>query len=490
MVASKLRLVVLVMILGLLVAGAARGNYYDEVMDDSPVAYWRLNESSGTAVYDSAGSHNGTRSGTVTLGQSGALVGDPDTAMDFGGGHVVVPYAADLDGNTFSIECWAKPSSVGGGSWRSPVMYRWVDGSTSGPDCYGYNFYADATHENWEFWIGRGPAAGSFAVVNGPAAQLDKWTHLVGTYDGTTMRFYTDGRYRSSSVQAHGVLTTTSVPFEIGGGPRFAGDLDEMAVYDTALSAERVAAHYLAGKGIYFPGPAGQSLILHLDEGAGPTACDATAHHNDGTLQSGASWSTTAKFGNSMHFDGNTDYVSVPNSASISPTGGITLEGWFRVDQDMYDPVNNEYRFFFNKSGVLHAILEEDRQICFSLYADGPGYKRWWTGKYLPLDEWAHLACTYDADTGMMGVYINGVGLSHYIDGTGDLVTNSNPLFISNSSRAFPGFIDEFALYGRALSSDEILARYYGGPPVTPEPASLALLGVGLGLLRLRRRRR
>ena len=210
MVASKLRLVVLVMILGLLVAGAARGNYYDEVMDDSPVAYWRLNESSGTAVYDSAGSHNGTRSGTVTLGQAGALAGDPDTAMGFGGGHVVVPYAADLDGNTFSIECWAKPSSVGGGSWRSPVMYRWVDGSTSGPDCYGYNFYADATHENWEFWIGRGPAAGSFAVVNGPAAQLDKWTHLVGTYDGTTMRFYTDGRYRSSSVQAHGVLTTTS----------------------------------------------------------------------------------------------------------------------------------------------------------------------------------------------------------------------------------------------------------------------------------------
>jgi len=474
---------VLALILGLLVAGAARGNYYGEVMDDSPVAYWRLNEPSGTAVYDSAGSHNGTRSGTVTLNESGALVGDPDTAMDFGGGNVRVPYAADLHGNTFSLECWAKAETLGD-AWRSPVMYRWCTGN----ECYGYNFYADRYNDNWEFWVGRGTPTGSFAVVNGPTVQLDKWTHLMGTYDGSRMRFYTDGRYRGSLVTTQGVNRNAGTRFEIGGGPRFAGDLDEVAVYDTALSAERVAAHYLTARGVDCP--VDPSLILHFDEGAGPTAYDATGYHNDGTRQNGASWSSTAKFGNSMHFDGSNDYVRVPNSASISPTGGITLEGWFRVDQDLVGAPDNQYRFFFNKSGVFHGILEENRQICFSLYADGPGYKRWWTGKYLPFDEWAHLACTYDGDTGMMGVYVNGVGLSHYIEGVGDLVTNSNPLFISNSSRAFPGFIDEFALYGRALSSDEILARYYGGPPVTPEPASLALLGVGLGLLRLRRRRR
>jgi hypothetical protein len=258
---STLRLAVLTLILGLLVACAAQAGYYDVVMDDTPVAYWRLNELSGTSVSDSAGTHTGTLYQPVTLGEPGPLMYDPDPAMDFGGGRVAVPYASDLDGTAFSIECWARADALGEDLyWRTPMMYRWVDPATSPAyKCYGYNLYADKDNDNWEFWIGRGPTTAGFAVLNGPVVEIGKWTHMVGTYDGTAMRFYVNGDLMGSSVQPYGVLPSGKATFNIGtGASPWLGGLDEMAVYNYALSAEQVEQHYLTG----IPEPASLTLLL------------------------------------------------------------------------------------------------------------------------------------------------------------------------------------------------------------------------------------
>ncbi len=83
--------------------------YYRTVMADNPVAYWRLNETSGTAFFDSAGILDGTLSGAMTLNQPGAVIGrEPDAAIIFEGGYGYAPYAAVLANPTFSIECWAR----------------------------------------------------------------------------------------------------------------------------------------------------------------------------------------------------------------------------------------------------------------------------------------------------------------------------------------------------------------------------------------------
>ena len=52
---------------------------------------------------------------------------------------------------------------------------------------------------------------------------------------------------------------------------------------------------------------------------------------NDGTI-SGATWTSSGKFGSALTFNGTSALVTVPNSASLQLTGGMTLEAWVLSD--------------------------------------------------------------------------------------------------------------------------------------------------------------
>ena len=85
---------------------AASPSYSATVVADTPVSYWRLGETSGTAAADSVGSNNGVVKTGVTLGVAGAISNDANTAMRFDGakGYVSVANAASLNfGADFSI---------------------------------------------------------------------------------------------------------------------------------------------------------------------------------------------------------------------------------------------------------------------------------------------------------------------------------------------------------------------------------------------------
>jgi hypothetical protein len=91
--------------------------YAEAVLADSPVSYWRLGESSGTVAVDEMGTNVGTYVGSITLGQTGALVGDADTSVLFNpaDSEITVADHASLDvGDVFSLECWVNRDSVAG----------------------------------------------------------------------------------------------------------------------------------------------------------------------------------------------------------------------------------------------------------------------------------------------------------------------------------------------------------------------------------------
>ena len=226
----------------------AQSAYVNAVLAANPVAYWRLDEPDGTVLNDYLTVHTGVYNGGVTLQQSGYSTFDTNKAAAFNGssGYAQVPYFEDLNSTNFSAECWVYPTG-GAGNYRSPLSNR--DTSTP-PGPQGYMFYADF-EDHWGFWMGGGPASWQGAV--GPTVVLNQWTHLVGTFDGTTQVLYVNGQMVASQ---HAVLSSnTQAPFNIGAGanenpsPTFywPGRVDEVAIYGAALTTDQVQAHYLLG---------------------------------------------------------------------------------------------------------------------------------------------------------------------------------------------------------------------------------------------------
>ena len=83
---------------------------------------------------------------------------------------------------------------------------------------------------------------------------LSTWTHLAYTWDGTTMRIYTDGTEIGTATNASvGALSTSSMPFRIGGLTTDANNHDGLlamaGIWDVALSTDEIAALWNSGDG-------------------------------------------------------------------------------------------------------------------------------------------------------------------------------------------------------------------------------------------------
>ncbi len=72
---------------------------------------------------------------------------------------------------------------------------------------------------------------------------MNTWTHLAATYDGATLRLFVNG-VQVASVARSGAIATSADPLQIGGDPiygqYFAGRIDEVRVYNTALTAAQI----------------------------------------------------------------------------------------------------------------------------------------------------------------------------------------------------------------------------------------------------------
>lgn len=223
--------------------------YASTVLSDMPLAYWRLDETSGTVAHDLTGNGNDAQyTGGVTLGSAGAIIGDPDTAVTLDGttGYVDVGNRFNFTGNVpFTLEIWALPQNL------NPSYQRLFSRELSTSPREGYLMFvrvenaADPSTFSLERWAGgqtnQDPQDNTLLAV---------WHHCVATYDGSTSRIYLDGVLAAAQPAALALNATPASlfigasSFDLAG--YFGGVVDEAAVYGTALSAARIAAHYQA----------------------------------------------------------------------------------------------------------------------------------------------------------------------------------------------------------------------------------------------------
>ena len=194
------------------------------------VAAYGFDEGSGSSVADASGNGN---TGAVS-GATWAAAGKFGKALSFNGtsARVNVSDAVSLHLTTgMTLEAWVDPSSVSG-SWRD-VVYKGND-----------NYYLEATSTNASKPDAGVIAGGSYADAFGAAAlPANSWSYLAETYDGSTLRLYVNGTQVASTAHS-GAITTSTNQLQIGGdslyGQYFAGMIDEVRIYNTALSAAQI----------------------------------------------------------------------------------------------------------------------------------------------------------------------------------------------------------------------------------------------------------
>ncbi len=223
------------------------------VMADDPVAYWRLDEASGsTTVIDAAGSFDGTYNdnngaGIFSYEVPSGITNETDTALGVSQkAQVNVPWAPEINPHgAFSVEAWLKPASL-----ANDYVTAFSSESDSSDEFNptGWLIYQSPGNQwawilfqnNWEgtTWL----AATNSTIVAG------QWYHLVMTFDGSLASIYVNGELggATSAANYHPARTgglslghqslNLTLPFD--------GVIDEVAIYNKALPAAKVKAHY------------------------------------------------------------------------------------------------------------------------------------------------------------------------------------------------------------------------------------------------------
>ena len=201
--------------------------------------YWRLGETSGTVAKDAQGTADGTYVNGVTLGSAGAVGNDPNTSATFSGTNQRLTLPALPTTVDFTIEGWTYLTNA----------------SSSNNTLYGANLDVRL--------LARPGASGSTAAYAGvwlngseyvlqPAAtasNVNTWVHWVLTRQGSTLSLYRNAvliGQRSDLPATATANISGAIGAQQGTAYFLAGRIDEVAIYNVALSTTSITGHYLA----------------------------------------------------------------------------------------------------------------------------------------------------------------------------------------------------------------------------------------------------
>ncbi len=226
-----------------LVAAASANPYDDAVLADNPLVYWRLGDGGPTTVADLTGNgHTGTASAGVSFGQASLLLGDAsdDSVTLTSTQRVTVPgfekFGAGATG--YSVEFWVVLN-------EPPVAFNNLVGDGEASSDYYLMAYVSSSGRIRAHAQGAGPIhLDSLGVLTVGTAY-----HVVTSWDQTSgmASIYIDGELDNSGLIGSGAPFNTDNPIFLGFDNREPGvgiTLDEVAIYDYALSPERVAEHF------------------------------------------------------------------------------------------------------------------------------------------------------------------------------------------------------------------------------------------------------
>lgn len=417
------------------------------------VLHLPLNEGSGLKVFD--------RSRYQSHGVINPVVvwtdGNFGKALDFDGtqGWITIPDVATLDLTEMTFSFWIKPSVVTGARDiidKSNGAVRNYRVNTNGSAMRAEFHDAGDVRHLWE--------------SSGLVLSTSVFQHIGITIRNGTIEIYRNGvKYSGSWLIGDGVgvpkinADPLYICFPVGNW--FDGIIENVRFYNRILSPEEMRTLYLKEAS---DRDSGLMLDLEMNDGSGITAWDKTKNQNHGTLVGAGGLPTwvNGHSGKAVSFDGIDDTISIPDSVSLNPTE-ISIAFWIShtaTEATAIRRVASKRKSVGVGLGGWEVFYDNGAHLLsFTRYING-AYDEIANAPIVLTDGvFYHVVCTYDGTN--LRVYVN--GLCGVPVASVAFPVNTEILYIGNHSsldRGIDAVIDQFRIYNRALSLEEVRTLY------------------------------
>jgi hypothetical protein len=294
-------------------------------------------------------------------------------------------------------------------------------------------------------------APGSLAATGAPGNAQLTWTAStdnVGVNGYRIHRSTTPGFTPSDANQIGSTPTTTFTDAGLAAGTYYYRIRASDAAGNLSPSSNEVSATVTA-----VPTNPGLVAAYGMNEASGTTVGDSSGQHNTGAARD-TTWAA-GKHGLALSFNGSSSWVTVPHAPSLRLTNALTLSAWVRPStvDDLWRAVLMKERSTGGGYGLYASTEYSAPAGWLETTVEGGGL----TGDDpLPLNQWSHLATTYDGST--FRVYLNGTQVAQAAM-TGDVLDDGGSLRIGGNSfwgEFYSGLIDEVRIYNRVQTAAQI----------------------------------
>ena len=478
---TKLNMVILLTAMSVLLSAMAPGIEAACVEPPSGLVGWWPGDGDADDIWSD-------NHGTLMNGATFAP-GKVDQAFSLDGvdDYVDVGNDANLNIGTgdFAVEFWVL---VNDSQWNS-ILYKYSSGTSSSHKHYRIHAAqttigdpGDPSDDEYVDSIVVTVGDGGQWYINWQWAEitLGEWQHIAWVLDRDDGSYiYVNGVLESYLQRTNSVDISNPGNLTIGTPSNsLNGLIDEVEIFNRALSASEIQAIYNAGS-------AGKCKIeaacVEPPSGLvgwwpGDGDADDIWSDNHGTLMNGATFAP-GKVDQAFSLDGVDDYVDVGNDANLNiGTGDFAVEFWVLVNDSQWNSILYKYSSGTSSSHKhyrIHAAQttigdpgdpSDDEYVDSIVVTVGDGGQWYinWQWAEITLGEWQHIAWVLDRDDGSY-IYVNGV-LESYLQRTNSVdISNPGNLTIGTPSNSLNGLIDEVEIFNRALSASEIQAIYNAG---------------------------
>jgi hypothetical protein len=220
-------------------------------LSDGVVSAWKMDETSGSVI-DSAGSNTGTVTGTPTRNGAGLKSGYTFSGTQF----ISCGDDSSLKVGHITVNAWIQ-TNPGAGNYY-PIFCHYTYGASP----YGNGIWCEEQYIR--FYVHDSSTHALERTGSTNIASASAWHMITCTADGSVIKIYVDGALEtlqeggtSGSFPYDLAWTTGEIQFRIGYRDAddlyMVGKIDDVTVWDRALSAAEITSLYNSGDGLAYP---------------------------------------------------------------------------------------------------------------------------------------------------------------------------------------------------------------------------------------------